>query len=64
MPINRLVLGVAFLTLGLVTTVGRERIAGRHRARGRRNPQPSTVWLVLGGLDALIGVFWIVTAPF
>jgi hypothetical protein len=58
----RLVLGLAFLALGLVSVLGRDRIVARHRARGKAHPQPPMLWLVLGGLYLLIGVFWLVTA--
>lgn len=62
MSIFRLVLGMAFLALGLASILGRDRIVARRRARGRRNPHPPTLWLVLGGLYALLGVIWVITA--
>jgi hypothetical protein len=62
MSVFRLVLGVAFLALGVASVLGRDRIVGRHRARRRRNPQPPMLWLVRGGLYTLIGVFLVITA--
>ena len=62
MSVFRLVLGLAFLALGLVSLLGRDRIVARHKTRGRRHPQPPMLWLIMGGLYILIGVIWVITA--
>ena len=52
----QLVVGILTLGLGLFMILRREAIVSRQRAR-LSSAQPAMLWLVLGGLLALVGVF-------
>ena len=62
MSIWRLVLGVLWLTLGLYFIVKREGIRARQAPRLGRLGQSPMLYLVLGGIYALLGALWITDA--
>jgi hypothetical protein len=58
----RLILGIAFLALGSVTLLARDRIVARHRSHNVARRQPAMLWIVMGGLYLLIGAVWLAAA--
>jgi hypothetical protein len=57
---GHLIPGIAWLVLGLVYFVFRDRIAGDRHSRGPgRSPR---FWRALGALYVLLGVLWLVDA--
>jgi hypothetical protein len=55
-----LVLGPVLLVFGLAMIVNRERIPTRQQARGMTRTQSPMLYIVLGGMFAVLGLLWLI----
>jgi hypothetical protein len=55
-----LVLGPVLLVVGVAMIVNRKRIPGWQQAQGMTRTQAPMLYVVLGGMFALLGLLWLI----